>query len=303
MSNPSYDLQAQWIGDGSLESSFTQDGSTLLMASPRIGTPFNIRHVVFEPEYYYEVTLTQLDGHFSVGVVHPDEFKPGYATKGMFFNGNLTNASAALKTSWGPHLKQGDVVGVRTKRQGDSLEVAYYLNGRCLGIGFRISDVTDIYHPCLHMDGTATVTFSTPETLPGLEKTTMETKGVEGDWELFEATRDSTSLDIIPGIVMVVMVDETTMDFSLHVANRMRASASILETNGAGHVVQVGAVTSTMMMGPPRLMAMEKFLSESLPKITVVVEEDSELTMGGTNIKLLWKRHTKLAETLTSYKH
>lgn len=288
------------------------------MTSPRIGTPFNIRHHVLDPEYYYEVTLHQLNGHFSVGVVHADEFKPGYATKGMFFNGNLTNASAALKTSWGPHPKEGDVVGVRTsKRQGDdddddddSLEVAFYLNGRCLGIGFRISGVTttDMYHPCLHMDGTATVTWSTPETLPAMEKTTttttMETKGIDGDWELFQATRDSTSVDIIPGIVMVVMLDDSTMmmGLSIHVANRMRSRVSILQTNGAGYIVKVGRVMGTKMMGPPRLMAMETFLSESLPNITIVEENDNELTMGGTDIKLLWKRHTKLAETLTSYK-
>jgi len=306
MSNPLQNIEAEWISDGSEGSSLTKEGNTLTLHSDHKGKPFNVRYNVNVPEYYFEVKLVQLDGHFSIGVVLPLEFRPGYACRGMFYNGNLTNASCALKTSWGPHIRQGDLVGVRTKREGESLEVAFYRNGVCLGIGFRLEAVVDVYQPCLHIDGTGTVIVAIPETLPSLEKTSMEAKGVEGDWKLFEASNEAPI--VVPAnhdIILTVMKDDddNTMEFSIHVANRLSARAVILETNHSGHIVQVCGVMSTMMMGPPELMAMEQFFSGSLPNVSVVVERDSELTMGGANVNLLWKRHTKLAETLTSYKH
>ena len=306
MVNPLHNLPAEWIGDGSEESSLKSDGNTLFISSSHMGTPYNIRYDVHVPEYYIEATLIELDGHFSIGVVNPQEMKPGYACCGMYFNGNLHNAQAALKTSWGPHIKQGDVLGVRTKKEGDLLEVAFYRNGVCLGIGFRIAGITDIYQPCLHMDGTATVIISTPENLPSLEKTTMEEYGVEGDWKLVQASNEDKHTLIIPDdhdIIMTVTKDDISMNFSIHVVNCLRTSATILETKSPGHIVQVGVVMSTKMMGPPHLMAVESFVSASLPNVTVVVEADSSLTMGGFNVKMLWKRHTKLTETLTTYKH
>ena len=304
MINSLHNVQVEWIGDGSEESTLRRNGTTLVMASSDKGNPYNIRYNVQVPEYYIEVTLIELHGHLSIGVVHPQEIKPGYACCGMFYNGNLHNAQAALKTSWGPPVKQGDVLGVQTKKEGNILEVAFYRNGVCLGIGFRIVGITEVYQPCLHMDGTATVMISTPQNLPSLEKSFMEEYGVEGDWKLIQASNEGPL--VIPDdhdIIMTVTKDDISMNFMIQVANCLRANATILETNGPGHMIQVGVVMSTKMMGPPHLMAVERFFSVSLPNVTVVVEADSSLTMGGANVKLLWKRHTKLAETLTTYKH
>ena len=171
MSNSLNNSKAAWIGDGSEGSTLTVNGSDLTIGSATRGTPFNVRldceEAVATKDYCFNVKIAELNGNISVGVVQKDEFKPGWKTKGMFCNGNLTNASAALKTSWGPHIKQGDTMGVMVTHGSDkTLKVTFYKDEQCLGTGFALPNNSKTFYPCLHVSGSAKLVVEYPANLP-----------------------------------------------------------------------------------------------------------------------------------------
>ena len=112
MSNSLYGVAMNWIGDGKGDASFTvQDASVLCVRGGETGTPFNIRLDLQtpRPDYYFQVVIQEMTDSLSVGIVTPSEFQPGWKTKGMFYNGNLTNGSAALAVNWGPRFGIGEI--------------------------------------------------------------------------------------------------------------------------------------------------------------------------------------------------
>ena len=52
------------------------------------------------------------------GLVERDGFLPGWKARGCFYNGNVTNGSAALIVGFGDRIKAGDAVGVYCRRDG-----------------------------------------------------------------------------------------------------------------------------------------------------------------------------------------
>ena len=164
-----------WIGDGTEGATLSVDGSSIIFGSAKRGTPYNVRlnssnSAAASDNLYYEITLDEVEsGNLAVGFVTPEKFLPGWKTRGLFYNGNLTNGSAGLRMGFGKFLKAGDTVGSYLVREDDNatVKVVFYLNGRCLGPGFVVpSSSTDAFYPCLHLDGKAKVTYSAPASFP-----------------------------------------------------------------------------------------------------------------------------------------
>ena len=117
--------------------------------------------------YFFQVHLKKAAtraSSLSVGVAKRDEFQKGYRVKGMFYNGNLTNGSSTLKVSYGSRMKADDVLVIEYQQlpatknsDGDSLaqiQLRFYQNGICLGIGFRINESSDAtFFPCISVLG------------------------------------------------------------------------------------------------------------------------------------------------------
>jgi hypothetical protein len=183
--------------------SFFMEGKTICLASAKAGVPLNI---IYETQltsnnsgmslsdYYFEITLEEMQderdgGSLAVGVVAADEFKAGWDVRGMFLkNGSLNNGHETLKQGFysGPpghqqqqhqlqhqpqhhpkhHLQVQDVIGVRYLYKEPHTTVIFYLNGNCLGTGFRLYNVHKAFMPCLHADGTMLLSWSFPLTVP-----------------------------------------------------------------------------------------------------------------------------------------
>jgi len=149
-------IEGQWKSDGSdnqdrvwsIENEGTDSAGQVLSlnVNPR-GNPMNF---LFTPsatttarpsKFYFLVDILSMDtdsSSLSIGVARPSEFRKGFMTKGMFYNGNLTNVSGALKVSYGPRPKRGDKILVEYTEQEDSFQVKFYVDGKSLGIAFQI---------------------------------------------------------------------------------------------------------------------------------------------------------------------
>ena len=236
-----------WIGDGTVGATFSlkkesSSSSTTIITfgSPKRGTPFNVRlddpNNCLKPtdNLYFEVTLVGPEpptGTLAVGFVKSTEFLPGWKTRGMFYNGNITNGSALKISNFGNRLTTiGDKLGVYllrtdsdsnevndTKKRSRSDEeettrtkVIFYINGRCLGVGFDIVTTTtskndNIFYPCLHLDGKATIKYTAPSSFPStIDRHSTKKRNTSsddddddpysGDWILKEVSDAATEL-------------------------------------------------------------------------------------------------------------
>jgi hypothetical protein len=301
--------EGTWIGDGG-DGEIQQKGSFLTVQSATRGTPLNVRHSAAPTtgDWYFQVHLVKLskESSISVGVANSEEMLPGWKTKGMFYNGNLTNGSAALVTSFGPYLKEGDSVGVFVTN--NNRNVTFFHDGRCLGTGFELSDETSkTYCPCIHVSGEVQIRFEIPDSLPATMSKEGKTKGFVDEWKLIEAINDSGTAVAIPeghDIVLHLDVgpDENQYDFSLRVANTLRCIG--IKEEGGG--IKMGMVMSTMMEPPPELREIEMFLSSSLSNVThMELQENSNLLIlnGGdsSGLKLVFERYSKTFKPLEKY--
>lgn len=89
--NSLHNEKLQWVGDGSEGSKLTTSGNSVEMEGKSRGTPFNVRlkSDKLDEAYYIGVEIKKLVGNFSLGAVREDEFKPGWKTKGLFYNVSL----------------------------------------------------------------------------------------------------------------------------------------------------------------------------------------------------------------------
>ena len=112
----------KWIGDGSegtldVKSSGISS-SEITLASATQCTSFNARLDITcdarEANSYYEIKVTNMTkgSSLAVGLVTADEFQPGWKTYGYFYNGNITNGTAALIIGFGKFMKTEDEMGV-----------------------------------------------------------------------------------------------------------------------------------------------------------------------------------------------
>ncbi|CAJ1949368.1 unnamed protein product [Cylindrotheca closterium] len=205
-------LAGQWKSDGSDDPSFgdkqmtfsldvSEETQTLAMKTTKT-RPSNFLYELDPPanSFFLEVLVDEKTkgSSLSVGVAKLSNLKVGYGTKGMLYNGNLTNGMAALKTSFGPFLKAGDRVIVEYVLSGDFIEVTYYLDGECLGTGFRVPKENEAFHPVLSMTGEVTVTATvTAEIPPHIIKGYTDPNFMRKTYNIVQA-KDESGTTIIP---------------------------------------------------------------------------------------------------------
>jgi len=302
--NPLHNETLTWVGDGLEGSTLTQTGNDLVIASKSTGTPFNVRLDTEKAaqDYYLQVSITSLKGHLSIGAVKKDEFKSGWKGKGMFYNGNLTNAGAALKTDWGPRFAVGDSLGIRVAH-GDALEVAFYKNGKSLGTGFKLAGNTTTYYPCLHISGFCSVSVEIPEQLPSTALQGATATGFFGTWKMDKAWDGEKSVAIPDGRPLQLILGKDKvggLTMSCKIGNSLNGQVKVLEETETSMTVETGPFMMTMMMPPPQYRAMENLISmKAITKMDL--EENTKLTLSGPEMKVECSRLARTPEALTKY--
>eukprot|EP00563_Minutocellus_polymorphus_P018804 CAMPEP_0197716108 /NCGR_PEP_ID=MMETSP1434-20131217/1115_1 /TAXON_ID=265543 /ORGANISM="Minutocellus polymorphus, Strain CCMP3303" /LENGTH=325 /DNA_ID=CAMNT_0043300415 /DNA_START=32 /DNA_END=1009 /DNA_ORIENTATION=- len=311
----------RWIGDGTDGATLLSDDvSSVTFGTAKRGTPYNVRLNSSTPSppsptdnLYYEIALDEVveSGNLAVGFVTPDKFLPGWKTRGMFYNGNLTNGSAGLRMGFGAFLKAGDTVGSYLIRDADdaTVKIVFYLNGRCLGPGFVIPSCTDVFYPCLHLDGKAKVTYSAPASFPSVidrEPSTFDDP-YSGDWLLKQVMTGPELQELpLPDEAKIVLGfgdnDGGTYRLSIKVANTFNTSVKIVGKMEAFDKIEVGPAMSTRMMPPPILEPMEQFLGEGLETLCkMIVSADGNLILTGPAAEMICERYEKSFDPVTSY--
>mmetsp|Transcript_21955 Transcript_21955/g.36326 ORF Transcript_21955/g.36326 Transcript_21955/m.36326 type:complete len:319 (+) Transcript_21955:98-1054(+) len=283
-----------------------------LIASETRGSPFNVMFDGSVPTstIFFEVTIMELTGSIAVGVVKKKEFHQGYKTKGMFYNGNVTNGSAALTVSFGDHVKASDKVGVLIERESsEAVQAVFYLNNICLGPAFRLEsiDANEIFYPCIHVTGEATVDYSVPLKLPVTtnRQSSHQQGSYIGDWKL-EKLFTGPELHEFPlpeghDIILIFKGGPANFRFSAKVGNTIGCQIEVEGKQEAFDKIKVGPVMGTKMMPPPALQAVESLINESLPILCKMIISDSSLIMTGATVELNASRYSKMFEPLTKY--
>ena len=317
MTNPlsSIDSNAStWIGDGTEGATLAVNGSTITLGSAKRGTPYNVRlessTIAPTDNLYYEVELVgECEGSLAVGLVTSAEFQPGWKTRGMFYNGNVTNGSAGLRMGFGDFPKSGDRVGVYLLRSGSECRVVYYINGRCLGAGFAVTSAGTTFYPCLHLDGKGTVNYSAPASFPTTTDRESATFGdaYSGDWLLLKALTGPELHDLpLPDDAKIVLsfalVEPSTYRLSIKVANTFNTSVKLVGKMENFDKIEIGPAMATRMMPPPPLQSVETFVERGLSTLyKMIVGETGNLVMTGPAAEMICTRYEKTFEPVTSY--
>ena len=314
-----------WIGDGSERPSVLEvvksdeygNSETMTAKSATTGTPFNVRcSHGFSPSatssgssmHIFSFQINQLEGNVAVGIVSHDEFKPGWKTKGMFYNGNVTNGSASLITGFGKYVQSGDLVRVIAKKttsdrsSSGSLDVIFSINDDVLGTAFSITDPEILngnktFYPCIHVSGKVTFSYSVAEVPDGAglmfnnnnEEPEPRTNFL-GQWKIESMDQtDGSAVELPSGHDIVVSLSsssKTSSDpdrISIKVGNTIGGPLQLEDGSSSSSSptsmnVKIGPnLMSTMMMPPPELYALEQTLSTVLPSIrTMTLSTDSQ---------------------------
>jgi len=291
------------------------EANYLTVSSTSSGTPFNIlldlgTNSESFSNLYFEIKLLELDGDISVGFATQDEFLPGgWRTKGMFYNGNITNGSAGLVIGVGKRPVKGDTVGVYLLKKSNKARVSNYLNGRSLGVAFEVDDAN--YMPCINITGSAKIIYSAPDSIPKTSdrEYPKSSNKYEGDWKLIEAYA-GLELGQVPlndnNVILTFTKarDAAMYDLSVHIANRMGTNVKIVgQTEGFDNIEVSANVFSTMMMPSPMVYELEKFVMQSLPTFyKIKVDDNSTLILSGSEVEFICKRFYKAFPVQSNYK-
>ena len=309
-----------WVGDGSLGGILTTEEDAeaaavvVTVQATKRGTPFNVR---LDPTagdlkgtFYFEVEIQESTKPISIGVVQKEEFHTGWKTRGMFLNGNLTNGSAGLKIGFCDSPGVGDTVGVYVKRSAnESLQVIFYINGRCLGPGFVITEPLGGLYPCLHTDGKAKVLFRTPEKLPTIvtRQSASYADPYSGTWRLVKAFSgpELGEFPLPSGTVFTLkfqLVDPKTYNVTLKLGNTMRTRIELVGKLEQFDQIRVNLPMSTRMLPNAATAETEQFISSALPELfKMIVSENGDLLLTGTTSELVCQRYEEVMEPLTAY--
>jgi len=208
----------QWKTDGSEDPSFGDKKMTYsfsaveedadaqrLAVKTTVTKPSNFLYELEEPSdrFYLQAIVEEKhrSSSLSMGVAKHSNFRLGYGTKGMLYNGNLTNGIAALKTGYAPFLQKGDAVVVEYAVLGEFIEVKHHVNGECLGIGFRVPKEDEAFLPVLSMTGELTlqikITLDMPEYAATSGPDGSEPSIIGTPFKITEA-QDETGRTIVP---------------------------------------------------------------------------------------------------------
>jgi hypothetical protein len=232
-------IPCTWKTDGSppcgqlnFSDQLQEDGYTKIQVMSKDGSPLNLMATTsssadgrtsFPDSYFFSTRVVDdKGGSVSVGVVTPNEFLPGYKIKGMFYNGNLTNGSAALQCSYGPYLKSGDWIvlecthHISTTIQDDDdnnnnknnkskgsnfFSMTIYVNGKNVGRGFEIeitSHSDQRFYPCVSVQGKVELLVQVMEQKPDFSVGAQAfVLPLQGRWKIVDANKDSTGKETI----------------------------------------------------------------------------------------------------------
>jgi len=99
-------------------------------------------------------------------VTDESKLKAGWGFKGLLYGGNLSDGSGLLVGSFGPRLKNGDVVGILCDLSDPSKVKVYFdYNGSSLGLGFDVPRDTlgaEVV-PAVHFSETGTASIVSSE--------------------------------------------------------------------------------------------------------------------------------------------
>ncbi|KAG7354926.1 hypothetical protein IV203_004282 [Nitzschia inconspicua] len=296
-------IPCSWKTDGSsgceqVYVSDQDDGYTKIEVTATGGSPVNLLATLTTTDalpdsYWIQVRIVNKGDSVSVGVASPEEFLPGYKTKGMFYNGNLTNGSAALKTGYGPYLKSGDIVVLACTHSTSSVgasnvfAMTIYVNGQKIGRGFEIdaSHPDQRFLPCLAVRGKVELLAQLLEQQPDISAARVPMHPLEGKWKVTSAKKSATGNEqIFPvkdgggndlsekrDIVMNILPEmspsgEAALRVSVKIFNNlsilMRCTAS--PDQSVFDVTTMGGPAMTMMMPPPPYDVLERDLSKAI---------------------------------------
>ncbi|KAL3931637.1 MAG: hypothetical protein SGARI_004156 [Bacillariaceae sp.] len=265
------------------------DGFTKMNVTAKQGSPINIMATSTEipDSYYLQVRIVDKGNSVSAGVVLPSEFLPGYKNKGCFYNGNLTNGSAALKTGYGPYLKNGDVVVLECAHSGgNSFSLDVYVNSKHIGRGFEIATTSnERFMPCLAVTGKVELLVQVLAEKPILSSSEVPMHPLEGKWKIENAKKDTTGnenvipvrdaagnelpnqrdivLDIVPdekegGSPSIRVSVKVFNNIGVHMNYTSNDDKTIYDVSTTGHPMM------TMMMPPPPYDQIEQQLSHAI---------------------------------------
>lgn len=324
--NALFSKKGTWVDDGSKDSVITIDdekSSTITITSRTEMTPFNVMLnisslLLDDDSFYYEITLSSLDGTISTGLVKKNDFRPGWDIDGLFYNGNVHNGKAALITGFGDEMvRAGDTVGVYAKRRlqqhndpdSSELIVAYYINGRCLGTGFRLAD-DDLFFPCLSVSGSATFSYAAPEILPlvVIREEPIYTD-YTGKWKLMRVFMGPELGEFpLPSDRDIVfsfgdLTDDNVYPLSVSMMNTVSGTVKLTnnDTFEPFDGVKIEMMSGTLMMPPPLWQGVESNITSSLPDIYKIIISDG-LIMSGPAAEFILEPYAPFFEPCTGYK-
>ncbi|KAH0473542.1 MAG: uncharacterized protein KVP18_001439 [Porospora cf. gigantea A] len=312
MSNHLHSVRMNFIPDGS-DGHLAAMDNLLTLQSPQ-GTPLNARlDPAVEPTHlYFETTVVEGTGNLAVGFVREAEFLPGWKTRGMFYNGNLSNGSSLVKGSFGPFPQKGDKVGVMVVRTDALAEMVVYVNGRCLGVGFRVPMANDtILFPAIHVSGELSVRIEFPESLPTVIDRERETFSdpYEGEWALEHVFHGAElhpweipePCRTTKPIWHLSKSANSTYRLSIKVGNGLGTEVTVLGQDEGFLRVQLGPFMGTMMYPGPELAKMEQFISAEAPTVMKANVTDDTLIFTGPSVEFHLSRYHKVFTPASSY--
>jgi heat shock protein HslJ len=307
---------SNWIGDGS-NGSISVEGDVVSVTAEKAGTPFNVRletaSSVRSGLFFFQVTVKEMNANIAVGVVTRQEFLPGWKTKGMFYNGNVTNGSAALITKFGPYVKAGDTIGVQLvyNRDKNELETQFSVNGKHLGNAFCLKGISQdqVFYPCVHCSGSSKFVYAAPAGNPivaAIEEPVST--DYAGDWKVKTISAGGNDVPLPEGRDIIISFQGSPLAFiTAKVCNTIAGPIEIVDQGeGPGaHNIRIGPLRSTKMMPPPELQAVEKVIVDGLPNLanmTIIMGSYLYMTSSGQGyFELTASRYSKTFPVLTKY--
>eukprot|EP01121_Diplochlamys_sp_Union-15-3_P022805 TRINITY_DN981_c0_g1_i2.p1 TRINITY_DN981_c0_g1~~TRINITY_DN981_c0_g1_i2.p1 ORF type:complete len:289 (+),score=49.49 TRINITY_DN981_c0_g1_i2:95-961(+) len=274
-------------------------GGKLTVTDDRVksSTPYN---TLYKPSsggfssgrHYFEVEIHS--GDVKVGVTTETHFAPGWANKGLYYHGNLSDGSGLIISSFGPKIKPSDKVGVALELTDSSLKIYVIINGKSLGLTFFVSaPYPKPLFPAVSFSSPGEVTLSMPSNWPSITYEPDVDVGIEGSWD----TRAIE--DVADHRIRLYISPAGTNKYYLvfKVVNNILAT---MERTKRGWFFNRLALTETVVSG--KAAAVESFIQNIKLKDVVVEPEMLELKTDGPSIRLKRFSEKKRPSTVNPFK-
>jgi len=293
-----------WQDDSSGLVKPVPDSAEFIVEGKPSGSPVNALYSQpLSSGQYFEIDVLELQENVGIGVTTQEAFGPGWGCKGLFFNGNLSNGSALVRSSFGEQIKKGMQVGVLTEFDSETVSVVFYQDGRCLGPAFiskRLSgaEIFPVVHTSHEGDRFG---IRLLESAPSVR--TRQPKGggtlhpAEGVWtlkqifvgpELVQFPLTAKMGEGSEVTLKVEAIDAGSFHFSARVVNKLNFSVVVAPDDALAPFEKLtpGLVMATKMMGPPGMMEVEKEVASGFEALFKWLARDGKLTLTGPTVEM-----------------